>query len=295
MSDPGPSLRWTRPPSAAAYMLRAFWPGRRERTLHPRLALAWAGARWSEEDLAAFEALTSLSDTTGLGLLAPHVLGFRLTMALLTRPEMPVPIWGILQTRNHLVELCPVARDAALDLDARVSAGRVVDKGAELDVLTTARVDGAVVWQSLVTFFTRGRWGAAEAPSPLAAPPQVRAEPSATWRLEDAGHALVGRLTGDHNGLHYWDAYARRFGFPRAFYHPPRVLAECLARLPAPPPSGPRRLDVWLRGPVPHGAEVRLGVERAGAGAAFTLHAADARPCLVGRLGPAGASEAVLG
>lgn len=276
-------------------MLRALAPGRRGRDLEPRLVLRWAGARWRPAQLAALEELTGLPVEDGLPILAPHVLGFRLTMALLTRPELPVPIWGVLQTRNHLLQHRRVARDAALDLEARVTAGRVVEKGAELDVLTLAREGEALVWQSLVTFFARGRWGGPEPASPLASAPRVRGDQGASWRLEDAGHLLLGRLTGDHNGLHYWGAYARRFGFPWAFYHPPRVLAECLARLPVTPAVRPRRLDAWLKGPVPHGAEVRLGIDVAGEETSFALSAGEPRPCIVGRIGPAAALALVDG
>ena len=67
--------------------------------------------------------------------------------------------------------------------------------------------------------------------------------------MHDAGHWTFGRFTGDYNGIHLWDWYARRFGFRRGLYHPPRVLGECLARLPRLEEQDcPVRLDVWLMG-----------------------------------------------
>ena len=103
--------------------------------------------------------------------------------------------------------------------------------------------------------------------------------------MHDAGHWTFGRFTGDYNGIHLWDWYARRFGFRRGLYHPPRVLGECLARLPRiEDQDGPVRLDVWLKGPVSHGAQVRLHAATSEHEASFALYADDARPSIVGRL-----------
>ncbi len=111
--------------------------------------------------------------------------------------------------------------------------------------------------------------------------------------MADADHVRFGRFTGDYNGIHLWDWYARRMGFRRALYHPPRVLGQCLAHLPSPglrPSSSAlagevhRRLDAWLKGPVAHGATVRL--HASALTGVFALFAGDERPSIVGRLEP---------
>lgn len=38
------------------------------------------------------------------------------------------------------------------------------------------------------------------------------------WRL--------ARMTGDYNGVHRWDCYARLFAFPRAFFHPQMTVDQ---------------------------------------------------------------------
>jgi acyl dehydratase len=106
--------------------------------------------------------------------------------------------------------------------------------------------------------------------------------------MADDDHVRFGRFTGDYNGIHLWDWYARRMGFRRALYHPPRVLGQCLARLPdlagTNDPEAPRRLDAWIKGPVPHGAKVRLHAATSSMATTFALFADNERPSIVGRL-----------
>jgi acyl dehydratase len=289
-------LEFDRPPSALQYMVRAVLPTTRRRDLAPPIAARWHGHRPDARSLAEFRRIAGYAraggDDATLPLLYPHTFGFRLTMAVLTHPRFPVPIWGVLQTRNQVTQHRPVASDAALDFETRVLPGRVVPKGAEFDLRTTVHVDGTLVWESVVTFFTRGRFSEAGATSSVARSPSDFGDPIDEWTMADADHLRFGHFTGDYNGIHLWDWYARRMGFHRALYHPPRVLGLCLARLPtpglratSPAAAGTVRLDAWIKGPVPHGARVRLHASTKPSTTSFALFAGDeARPAIVGRL-----------
>jgi acyl dehydratase len=280
------SLDFDHRPSALPYMLRAMAPVARHLDLTPRISARWRGHVANRAELAAFRRITGLStDPDHLPLLYPHTFGFRLPMAILTHPSFPVPIWGVLQTRNHLVQHRPIAIDERLDFETRVLHGRAVAKGAEFDLHTTVRATaGELVWESHLTFFTRGRFGEAAPADPAARAPAAQGSVVAEWTMPDADHLRFGGFTGDYNGIHLWDGYARRFGFRRALYHPPRVLGECLARLEEPGHTvGPVQFDAWLKGPVPHGANVRLTANRAAGETTFALFAGEERPCIIGR------------
>jgi hypothetical protein len=182
----------------------------------------------------------------------------------------------------------PIAVDERLDFETRVMHGRAVAKGAEFDLHTTVHSEGALAWESVVTFFTRGGFGEPGPLSPFARAPEEAGPQVAEWTMTNSGHWTFGRLTGDYNGIHLWDWYARRFGFRCALYHPPRVLGECLARLVGADSAhgqvGRLRLDAWLKGPVPHAATVRLHATTAAGTCTFALFSGDARPSIVGRL-----------
>lgn len=278
-----PTLSFERRPLAAAYMLRAALPTPRRRDLSPQVVARWPDHRVDPGELAAFLRASGLPPGPTLPILYPHVFGFRLSMAVLTHPAMPVPIWGVVQIRNHLLSHRAIRAGESLDFETRVLRGRVLDKGLELDLRTRVHTAGELAWESVVTFFARGRFGEPSSVSPLARAPTELGPAAESWQMSDDAHWQFGRFTGDYNGIHLWDWYARRFRFRGALYHPPRVLGQCLARLPAVDPELPQRLDVWLKGPVLHGASVRLHRQNSRDATTFALFADDERPCIVGR------------
>lgn len=279
-------VEFRRRPSALAYMIGAFHraaPLRLPSDLPP-LRFVWHGLPVDRREVGQFLALTGLPAGGCVPVLYLHVVGFRLLMALLTHRGWPLPIWNALQVRNQLVQHLPVAVGSMLDLETRVAGHRVLDKGLEVDLHTTAGLAGRVAWESVVTFYWRGRFGEAGPALEPARAPAAGEREIARWRSGDGAGLRFGRLTGDYNGIHLWTPYARLFGFRRAFHHPQLVLGQCLARLPAPDPAAPQRLDAWLKGPVFHGSPVVLrGTPEDGA-TTFALFAGDdARPAIVGR------------
>lgn len=243
----------------------------------PGLSAVWRGHRVDGKPLADFLALAGLDGHPLWPLLYPQAAGFRLLMSLVTDYGFPFPIWGALQVRNRLALRAPYARGDVLDLSARIADARALDKGTEIDVACAARRGATLVWEGVTTFYYRGRRSKAAGVPP---PPSPAAEGSAIaeW-IPDAGAPLrFARLTGDYNPLHWSDAYARRFGFRRAFHHAQRMLGQCLARLPRREGSV---LESWLKGPVYYGAQVVL---RAGASGFGLQVEGDERPAIVGRL-----------
>ncbi|MBE7460826.1 MAG: hypothetical protein HS112_09895 [Zoogloeaceae bacterium] len=278
-------------PSALAFMLRAMRPSPGLRKGVPAISARWRH-RVDAAELKRFHALSGLPEGETLPLLYPHTIGFPLQMAILTQPAFPVPIWKVLQVRNRIVQHAPLARDAALDIAVKVAGHRILDKGAEFDLYTTVSDGKSTAWESVNTFYIRGRFGAPTADAVPEAP-KVSPGETAEWRMPVGGGWHFGGLSGDFNGVHMFGWYARKLGFPQAFFHPPRVLGQCLARLPH-DASLPLRLDAWLKGPVFYGAPVKMRREVAADGARFALHVnEDERPAIVGHL-RATANENIL-
>ena len=279
---------FTKPPSALRYMTLALWPspGLRPGAPFPSIIMYWRGYRASAREVDRFCFLSGVPAGEDLPFLFPHAIGFRLQMALLTHPAFPVPIWRVLQIRNHLGQHRTIRRNALLDLEASISGHRVLEKGLEVDVRCAVTEAGELAWECTNTFYARGRFGTPGSASPLSPAPAVNGNETARWRTAEDGALPFGTLTGDYNGIHLWDPYARLFGFKRAFLHPQRVLAQCLARLGAMPSAHPRHLDAWLKGPVPYGAQASLRTARTRAGEVlFALVTdQDERPAIIGRL-----------
>lgn len=275
-------------PAAWQYMLGALWPSPGlPPGSFPTIAACWRGWRARGSDVQDFQRLCGgAGDARQVPWLLPHAVGFRLQMVVLTQPAFPVPIWRVLQVRNQLLQLGPIALDKALDFECRIHAHRILDKGLEIDLHTCVRAGDRPVCESLNTFYVRGRFGAGGVAASAAAP-SAAGEPIASWHLPAGGGWRFGGLTGDYNGIHLWDAYARVFGFRRAFFHPLRALAQGLARLPS-APLLPHRLDAWFKGPVYQDSDVQLRARASGHGSVLALHlAGDERPAIVARWGPA--------
>ncbi len=278
-------------------MLRGLSPsqGLKKAQRFPPVRAIWRGFRIDRRELDEFLRLTELRADEGVPILYPHACGFRLQMAVLTHPSFPVPIWNVLQVRNHLLQHRPVSEGDVLDMETRVAGQRILEKGAEVDLHTTLRSRDDVVWESLNTFYYRGRFGEAGAASPLASVPKRGDALIARWRTLPGAGWRFGRLTGDYNGIHTSRWYARLFGFRRAFHHPQLVLGQCMARLPSRGAEQPQRLDAWLKGPVYYGSDVALHGEAAGDGAAFALTPhGESRPAVLGRWASCAAGSRLL-
>jgi len=280
-------------PSALAFMARAVRPspGLRRGGV-PAIAARWRH-RPKASELAHFHALSGLEPGEALPLLYPHTIAFPLHMAILTQPAFPLPIWRMLQVRNRIVQHAPLQPDAELDIAVSLAGHRILEKGAEFDLHATVRQGEAVVWESVNTFYARGRFGAPTEGAVVPEAPKVSPGDAAQWHMPAGGGWRYGGLSGDFNPLHWWSGYARNHGFAQSFFHPQRVLGQCLARLPQAKAALPLRLDAWLKGPVFYGAQVRMRIDPAADGTRFALHVnEDDRPAIVGHLRPS--TESIL-
>ncbi|MFC0243601.1 acyl dehydratase [Rhodopseudomonas telluris] len=281
-------------PSLPAMGLGALWPsaGWNGHEGFPTFSFIWRDYQISQELLRVLQRLAGRDDdatTERLLLLAPHVTGFRLTLAMLMHPDWPLPIWQALQLRNRLIRNGAVKVAYPSDLIVRAIAWRVHDKGIELDVHAQLLQDDDCPWESITTFYYRDRFGplfahgAAEGAAFASPTVDAALQPVAHWRVHGGERLRWARLTGDCNPLHQLDAYARRAGFAAASTHPQRIAAECLGHLT--PTQAPQQLDLWLKGPVYYDRSVTLRQAHAADGDTFALWVdGDERPAMVGRL-----------
>lgn len=279
-------IQYASRPHAARYMagtLYPAWPRGASRPI-PTLSARWQGYRAPARDSGDFARLCGLPALAHrLPPLFVHATSFRLQMALLAHRRSPFPIWHVLQVRNQLLELAPVAADAPLDFECRLHAHRGLAKGLEVDLHTRTLVAGTLVAESLNTFYVRGFRGPEGGSLPASPPPAT--ERVAAWRMSSGGSWRFGALTGDYNPVHMWDPYARMMGFRGASFHPLRVVGHSLARSGLQDAGTTRRVEVWMKGPVYHDAEVELRRSATAQGTILALFAADdPRPAMVTRV-----------
>jgi acyl dehydratase len=249
-------LVFTRAPSALRYMLRAALAWRVRQVPDaglPPLAAEWRGCQPDDATLALFERLTGLDSAVHVHPLLLHARGFRLHMTLLTHPEFPLPVWRMFQIHNTLVNHAPVPRGRPLTQEVRILGARPVARGIEVDAASVHRMDGETVFETRTVFYLRGRFGCARGAQTDRVPPALPARIVGDWSVERGDPFAFGRLTGDYNGIHVWDTYARVLGFPRALAHPQRSLARIALHSGSWHALQHFRAEVWLRGPVSYG------------------------------------------
>lgn len=160
----------------------------------------------------------------------PHVLAFGVAMRLMTRPDFPFPLPGLVHIANYIDQRRPIGADEALDVSVKADRFRAHERGHAIDVVTTATVDGAEVWVERSSYLRRsastgqpeGRRFKEEGEPP---------KPTAIWRVgRDVGTAYA-RASGDRNPIHTSRVGAKLFGFPRPIAHGMWTLARSLAAL----------------------------------------------------------------
>lgn len=278
---------YSRAPSALRFMPLALVPKKGLKSIGdlPEIIAIWKGCRPAPSSVQSFAMLTGIHIDTTFPPLFLHTISFRLLMSVLTCHPFPVNVLSILQTRNVIIQRRAVRLWETFDISASVAGCRVVQKGLEIDVRRAVSIAGDVALESITTFYMRGDFGAARVDSGEASP-DVPSITLSTCSIPHSGEWAFGKLTGDYNGIHMWNRYAKLFGFKGAFSHPQRVLGEILKRLPTFDPVAPSKLEIWLKGPVYYGSSLDIRAdnnehEQCGL---FSLHVdGDARPAIVGR------------
>jgi len=210
----------------------------------------------------------------------PHLLAFPLSLELMTRPDFPFPLIGLVHIQNTIEQVRPVTADERLDIAVRAADLREHERGRAIDVVATATVDGAVVWRGRSSYLRRSGQSRERRDA------RARMEPppaAAVWRVPVQVGAAYAEVSGDRNPIHTSTIAARAFGFPRRIAHGMWSKARCLAALEGRLPES-FTVDVAFKLPVLLPATVAFSTTRhAHGGWRFGLHdAKSGRPHLSG-------------
>ncbi|MER7114774.1 MaoC/PaaZ C-terminal domain-containing protein [Saccharomonospora azurea] len=180
--------------------------------------------------LAAYNRVCGFRLTDDLPATYPHVLAFPLQMALMTEPDFPFPLLGLVHVANRITQHRPVRLDEKFTLRVRAENLRPHDKGTQFDVVSELLPELAAtdepVWTDVSTYLRRS--GAAKGSSPKRtelAPPA----PSAVWTVPGDIGRRYAEVSGDRNPIHLHPLTARAFGFRSAIAHGMWSKARCLA------------------------------------------------------------------
>lgn len=276
--QPARHLHFRKKPSLTGLFFTAL---RNSRPLkrNPGGALALR-ARWhnipiDQRHLQAFHSACGLPAHAGISLLYPMTWAYPLILRLLSDRAAPMPLFHALNTRMVIQQYLEISHQDRPVLELAVAAVRRTDKGLEMDICIDMQVHGLQVWNSMMTFFYRGRFDGEVDRTPT--DPAFRVDKISSrhaWRISTKGAFRFGQLCGDTNPIHYGKAYAKAFGFDRDFAQPLLVLGRALSHLPLIQPAGGMRLEARLKGPVYYEREVSMLAENKPDGHCFDIYCA---------------------
>jgi len=255
VSRPSPTLELYAKAAASSVLPDQLWGGGSslpDQTLERRV-------RPDRGEIAAYNEVCGFARTDVLPVTYPHILGFPLSMQLMTGRTFPLPVLGLVHVANTITAHRPVSADAVLTVSVHAEGPYPHRRGAVVDLVTEVSDDSGPLWQESSAYLAKG--------SKLASDRDPR--PPVDWPLPpsdahvreariggDIGRRY-GSVSGDRNPIHLHAVTARAFGYKRAIAHGMWTLANSLA-VAGMPFDPPYQVSAAWRKPVLLPANVRL-------------------------------------
>ncbi|MBA1190494.1 acyl dehydratase [Pseudomonas entomophila] len=215
--------------------------------------------RVDRDHLAAYRGLCRFPDDSHLPATYPHVLAFGLHLQLMTAPDFPFPLLGMVHLGNRLEVLRPLGALDSLQFAVHAENLRPHAKGGTFDLVTEAEDGLGVIWRETSRMLVRGlRLDVpADADATAHDAPSTQA-PLTRWYADSDIGRRYAKVSGDYNPIHLSAVSARLFGFPTAIAHGMYSLARTLAALQDHLPSSGHGVEVAFHKPIRLPSEVIL-------------------------------------
>ena len=188
-------------------------------------------------DSARYRELCGFSQDGPLPVLWGFVAASPLQKAMLLRPELPVPVLGIVHVSQRVWAARPLRPDEPLDLWVRAGPWRPARRGVHVDLDTVFYdASGAEVWWGRTTFWSSNGPGHGQ-PNPSRKPPVLESVTEQDVEVPAWMGRQYGTVAGDRNPIHIHALLARPFGFRRAIVHGMWTVGRSFAALKDPLPT----------------------------------------------------------
>lgn len=197
----------------------------------PTSRLEVRGVTVDPADLAAYTSATGLRLGNELPPTYFFVVGFPLTMELMSRPDFPFAPVGAVHVANVIEQKRALRIDETFTVRTRGEDLRPHRKGLLIDIVTEVLTDGAEpVWTQTATMLSQGTSFAKGAPTaittrglddarllPKPEVPDHAANAQWTWTRDNVRAYVTA--SGDANPIHTSNLGAKAFGFPGVIAH----------------------------------------------------------------------------
>ena len=239
------------------------------------------------EHIAAYNAVCELPEGA-LAMTYPQVLAAPLHMHVMTQPNFPLPLVGIVHLRNLITQKAALTAGTPYDVQVQIGDSRRTRLGIEVDLLTDYLEDGESLWSAVTTVLHRIKETKRGAKSASVVPPAAAAGYQSFAVPEDIGRRYAP-VASDYNPIHLYPLTAKLLGFDRAIAHGMWSVARSLGlMLPSYVSQfggSPASLSIQFKQPLLLPGKVTLKEVSVGNGIDFDLLARDGgKTHLSGRL-----------
>lgn len=251
----------------------------------PALTLKRVAVGTDPAHLDAYNEVCGFARADHLPATYPHMAAFGLHMALMTDTAFPFAPMGLVHLRNRIVQHRPILVSEIFDVEVKAVDLRPYPKGRLIDLVSTATIDGEVVWEDVSTYFSRGKKGAGPETTVSHLEGLEAPEGVVHWKLAGDLGRQYGAVSGDRNPIHLYPLTAKAFGFPTNIAHGMWTKARCLAALQNKLPAS-YTVDIEFKKPILLPGTVVFGQE-AGPGSTIEFGVRSAKKPsthLVGRI-----------
>lgn len=187
-----------------------------------------------------------------------HILVFPVAVSVLSRPDFPLPLLGMIHLRNEIHHLRAIRLDERLTVTAWVENLAPHRSGSQVDVVVHVHSGPEMVWTGRSTYLAKGIHltgttdaGGATAVAVEASPAadELPGCPTAEWSLGGDTGRRYAAVSGDYNPIHLSVPSARALGMKRPIAHG-MYLASRMVAAAGPGESTPFKWTVDFRTPV---------------------------------------------
>jgi acyl dehydratase len=216
---------------AALAGIRPGGGGQRGKTL-PTFGYSRSGVKVDRANLADYDRVCGYGLTDRLPAMYPHLLTFGMQIMLMNDDAFPFAMIGLVHVANNITQLRPIRAEETLELRVHPENLRPHDKGKQFDMVSTAHVNGELVWSEVSTYLRRGGGSGGSGDAKPAGEQRVVEpveRPDSVWRVPGDIGRQYADVSGDRNPIHLYPLTAKLFGFPKAIAHGMWSAARCLA------------------------------------------------------------------
>ncbi len=251
----------------------------------PELAVHRKNVTIHLKHLQQYAQICDIDDDNMISELYPMMLVYPLNLRLVSLKSFPLNIFSMLNKRTQIFCCRAILPDDVFDIESKIHEIRVMDKGVEVDILSDITAGGMLTWQSVNTFYFRGKFGANGNSQKVGFSPMTDFEKTETWYLKPENGFRYSRLSGDSNGIHYSKTYAKMMGFKRDFVQPMFIAEKCLGRLNECRSDVIKSIDLHYKGQVYYDHNVTLKSLETDIGDRFDLFCdGNDKPCISGSI-----------